>query len=486
MGTIVGIDFGTTNSLIAIVKDGQPFVIPTQDASTLLPSVVLYPPARTILVGNKAKTQESIYPDHIFKSIKKYMGQQINLSINGRSFTPEEISSFILKELKSRAESYLNEKIDKAVITVPAYFNHWQRKATKKAAKMAGLEVVRLINEPTAVSIAYGLNQQDKEHRVLVCDLGGGTFDVSILEIKNGFFAVKSTGGDMNLGGNNWDECLYMFLQNKIISDFGKKSLSTAFVRMRLMNSCEMAKRVLTTEDRAVISTPVVAENGACLRNFRYEITREEFEHLTGDITERLIFHIEKTLSDAGLTKKGIKRLILVGGSSRMPQVRKRIESYMKKSSYSEIHPDKAVAIGAALHAELISQKSKEESLSDLMPLSLGIRTNGGTFAKIIDRNTPLPVTRHRTLSTSKNDQSAIDVYIYQGEDTFIKYDQCIGKITIDHLQPAPKGEPKIKVIFHVDINGLLHVSAIDLATGKEKDITLDMPEPVTPAPNPL
>ena len=480
MSKIVGIDLGTTNSLIALVKKGRPIVIPDIDGSPLIPSVVGYSPSDRLLVGKEAKDQRILYPKKTIYSIKRRMGEKVRISLNGHEFTPEEISSFILKKLKDNAERFLSERIEKAVITVPAYFDDRQRQATKKAGELANLEVVRIINEPTASSLAYGLDRDPSPHTVMVWDLGGGTFDVSILEIGNGVFEVKSTSGDTRLGGDDWDERFFSYLEEKIGKEFGKDALEEPSLRARLLINCEKAKCLLSREEKAVINQPISCEGGKYRKNFRYEITRQEFEDLTKDLFERLLFPTKRALSDAKLFPKDIDRIIMVGGATRMPKVRELAQKTMGKIPYTEVNPDEVVALGAALQAAIISQEVTGMVLLDVIPLSLGIESQGGIFTKIIDRNTPIPTSRSKIFATAEDNQTTFDIHILQGEREIATYNQSLGKFMLEELSPAPKGEVKTEVVFAIDINGILHVSAQDLQTGEERRLSLKTLKDIT------
>ncbi len=480
MSKIVGIDLGTTNSLIAIVKNGKPLVISDIDGALLIPSVVGYSPSDRMLVGKEAKDQRILYPQKTIYSIKRRMGEKVRISLGSHEFTPEEISSFILKKLKDNAERFLSEKIEKAVITVPAYFDDRQRQATKKAGELAGLEVVRIINEPTASSLAYGLDRDPSPHTVMVWDLGGGTFDVSILEIGNGVFEVKATSGDTHLGGDDWDERLFSYLEEKIGKEFGKDVLSNPSLRARLLVSCEKTKCLLSKEEKAVINQPISCEGEKYFKNFKYEITRQEFEDLTKDLFERLLLPTKRALSDAKLFPTDIDRIIMVGGSSRMPKVRELAQKAMGKIPYTEVNPDEVVALGAALQAAIISQEMTGMVLLDVTPLSLGIETQGGIFTKVIDRNTPIPTSQSKIFTTAEDNQTTFDIHILQGEREIAVYNQSLGKFTLENMSPAPKGEVKTEVVFTIDINGILHVSAQDLQTGEERKLSLKTLKDIT------
>ena len=480
MSKIVGIDLGTTNSLIAIVKKGKPLVIPDMDGSLLIPSVVGYSPYNRMLVGKEAKDQRILYPQKTICSIKRRMGEKVRIPLAGHEFSPEEISSFILKKLKDNAERALSERVEKAVITVPAYFDDRQRQATKKAGELAGLEVVRIINEPTASSLAYGLDRDPSPHTVMVWDLGGGTFDVSILEIGNGVFEVKATSGDTHLGGDDWDERLFSYLEEKICQEFGKEALKEPSLRARLLVNSEKAKCLLSVEEKAVINQPISCEGGKVLKNFKYEMTRQEFEDLTKDLFERLLLSTKRALEDAKLFPKDIDRTIMVGGATRMPRVKELAQKTMGKVPYTEVNPDEVVALGAALQAAIISQEITGMVLLDVTPISLGIETQGGIFTRVIDRNTPIPTSQSKLFSTAEDNQTAFDIHILQGEREMATYNQSLGKFILEDIHPAPKGEVKTEVVFTIDINGILHVSAQDLQTGEERKLSLKTLKDIT------
>lgn len=472
MSKIVGIDLGTTHSLVSIIKDGKPVVIPDKAGSVMVPSVVGVAPSGKLLVGSEAKSQRVMYPELTIASIKRRMGEEIELSLQNKKFSPEEISSLILKKLKDMAGMYLGEEIDKAVITVPAYFDDRQRQATKKAGELAGFEVVRIINEPTAASLAYGLDK-DSPHTVMVWDLGGGTFDISILEIGGGVIEVKSTSGDTHLGGDDWDQYLFDYLSCKIETQYGKEALSLPTLRAKLLFNCEKAKCELSIKNKTVMNQPSACEGEKILKNFKYEITREEFNSVTQDLFERLLPPVKMALSDAKLFPEDIDRIVLVGGATRMVRVRELVREVMGKEPYTDVNPDEVVALGAGLQAAMIAQEMTGMTLLDVTSLSLGIETQGGVFTKLIERNTPIPTSQGKIFVTAYDNQTSFDIHVLQGEREFARYNRSLGRFQLEDLSAAPRGEVKTEVTFSIDINGILHVSAQDLGSGEEKKISL-------------
>lgn len=476
MGRIVGIDLGTTNSEIAIMKDGKPFIIPSAEGEDLFPSVVGFTKDGERLVGVLAKRQAVSSPERTIASIKRHMGTDYKAVVDGKSFSPQEISAMILQKMKLDAESYLGEKIEKAVITVPAYFNDSERQATKDAGTIAGLDVVRIINEPTASSMAYGFDKLDKTETILVWDLGGGTFDVSILEIGNGVFEVKSTCGNMRLGGDDWD----LRVMNWIVDEFKKATnidLKTDRVAMqRLKEAAEAAKIELSASTEVRVNLPFIASDANGPKHLDMVLTREKFQALTKDLVEMTEEPAKKALADAGLRISQINKVILVGGSTRMPAIMEKTRELFAKDPYRDIDPDKVVAMGAAIQAGVLSGEVKDLLLLDVTSLSLGIETVGGIFTRIINRNTQIPSQMSRMFTTVADGQSVVDVHILQGERELAAHNKSLGRFELRNIPPAPKGVPQIEVAFEIDANGIVNVSAKDLLTNNKQKITIESP----------
>ncbi|WP_315018101.1 molecular chaperone DnaK [Abiotrophia defectiva] len=472
MAKIIGIDLGTTNSAVSVLEGGEAKIIPNPEGNRTTPSVVAFKNGE-IQVGEVAKRQAVTNPSTV-SSIKRYMGDgSYKVHMDGKDYTPQEISAMILQYLKSYAEDYLGEKVDKAVITVPAYFNDAQRQATKDAGKIAGLEVERIVNEPTAAALAYGLDKTDKEEKVLVFDLGGGTFDVSILELGDGVFDVLSTSGDNHLGGDDFDQKIMDYLVAEFKKEHGVDLSKDKMALQRLKDAAEKAKKDLSGVSTTQISLPFITASAEGPLHLELTLTRAKFEELTHDLVERTKQPVRQALKDAGLSQSDIDEVILVGGSTRIPAVVEAVRKETGKEPNKSVNPDEVVAMGAAIQGGVISGEVKDIVLLDVTPLSLGIETMGGVFTKLIDRNTTIPTSKSQVFSTAADNQPAVDVHVLQGERQMAADNKTLGRFQLTDIPPAPRGIPQIEVTFDIDKNGIVNVSAKDLGTGKEQTITI-------------
>ena len=480
MPKIVGIDLGTTNSVVAVVEGQEATVITLSDGSRLCPSVVGFNKSGERLVGQLAKRQALAHPDRTISSIKRSMGTDHRVAVDGRDYTPQEVSAMILQKIKADAEAYLGEKVEKAVVTVPAYFSDAQRQATKDAGAIAGLEVVRILNEPTAAALAYGIARDDVQN-VLVWDLGGGTFDVSLMEMGDGLFEVKATCGDTKLGGDDWDHGLMEWLVDQFEKETSSALRSDRIAMQRVLDAAERAKIELSSRTHAHVNLPFLANGPDGPLHMDLQVTRAQFERITADLLTRLIPPTRQALDDARMREVDLDCILLVGGSTRMAAVQELVRSLFGKEPYQGINPDEAVAIGAALQGGVLNDEVDGTVLLDVTPLSLGIETLGGVMTRLIDRNTKIPTQGKKIFTTAADGQTQVNVKVYQGESDLSRYNNFLADFTLKGIPRAPRGVPQVEVVFDIDVNGIVHVTASDLRSGQRRQIQVSSATGLSP-----
>ncbi len=473
MGKIIGIDLGTTNSCVAVYEGGEPVVIPNPEGARTTPSVVAFSKTGERMVGQVAKRQAITNPDKTVISIKREMGSNHKETIDGKNYTPQEISAMILQKLKSDAEAYLGTKITEAVITVPAYFTDAQRQATKDAGKIAGLDVKRIINEPTAAALAYGMDKEATDQKIMVFDLGGGTFDVSLLEISDGVFEVLATAGNNKLGGDDFDQRIIDWMAETFKRENGIDLRNDKMVLQRLKDAAEKAKIELSGVSSSSINLPFITATASGPLHFEATLTRAKFDELTSDLVEKTMEPTKQVLRDSGLSASQVDKVLLVGGSTRIPAVQNAVQKFMGKEPFKGINPDECVALGAAIQGGVLVGEVKDLLLLDVTPLSLGLETLGGVFTRIIDRNTTIPVKKSQVFSTAADGQTSVEIHVLQGEREMAAYNTTLGRFNLDGIPAAPRGIPQIEVTFDIDANGIVNVTAMDKGTGREQHITI-------------